>query len=697
MKYDNKLNSTNIIIFFIRNICILELIFLNKIYLIYMKNIIVLFSLLLFSNVYAIDKTNIAASTDDPDLFNILDMKVSTAAKYEQNVNEAPASVTIITSDDIDRYGYKTLIDVLSSVRSFNIRTDRDYFYTGVRGIESPNGYNNTIVIMINGHITNENVYNSPSLWYDFSLDMSIIDRIEIIRGPGSSLYGTGAMTATINIITKSGKKFDGLSVSSSTGTEKFFELKSTFAKNFDDFDFLLSANYTENEGSDLYFKEFDTPGTNSGISKGLDWLRANSIFLSASYSGFTLNSNYNYYKKGLPTAPYETIFNNSNTFSLDTRFFVDLSYSKSVSQDLSLTGKIYFDNYKYDGTYAYDTLEHDSDLGEAYGINFMATYDIFDNNRFIAGLESKFINNSDYKLWNDASVTLFDKNNPYNVYSMYFQDCYQFLEYFSVTGGIRYDKYSNYGDAITPKLAFIWNPLKTTTLKLLYNEGFRIPNIYETLYTDYRTQKSNEKIKPEKIRTYELVVENKISDVISSTFSIFDYNYNDMITLITDENDGLSQFQNYSMVSSRGVEIEFDIRLQNGIWAYTSYSYQSVLNKSDESKIPNSPENIFNAGLSYANNYFTVSLESVYESGRETFYQNETEPFIILNSYIKINPNFGKDSDNSFDFMKYISASLKFHNIFDVNYSLPAGLDYKQDGIQQLGRYFIFELSCRF
>jgi iron complex outermembrane receptor protein len=643
---------------------------------------------------------DITAKDNTPDsleLINILDMKVSTASKYEQNVNEAPASVTIITSDDIDRYGYKTLIDVLSSTRSFNVRTDRNYFYTGTRGIESPNGYNNTIVVMINGHIINENVYNSPSLWYDLALDMSIIDRIEIIRGPGSSLYGTGAMIATINIITKNGKKYDGLRFSSSSGTDNFFEIEGTFAKKIDDFDFLLSATYVENEGSDLYFKEFDTPETNSGIAKGIDWLRANSIFISSSYLGFTLNSNYTYYNKGVPGAPYETIFNNSNTVSLDKRFFADLSYSKNVSSDLSLTGKIYFDHYKYEGTYAYDTLEYESDLGEAWGINFLATYDLFINNRLIAGIESKFINNSDYKLWNDANIKLFDKNNPYEVYSMYLQDSYQFLEYFSVTGGIRYDNYSNYGNAITPKLAFIWNPLKSTTLKLLYNEGFRIPNIYETLYTDYRTQKSNEQLKPEKIRTYELVTEVKISEAISTTISIFDYNYYYMISLVVDESDGLSQFQNYSKVTSKGVEIELNMRLMNGVRAYTSYSYQSVINIIDNSKIPNSPENIFNAGLSYTNNLFTISIESVYESERETFYESKTEPFIILNSFLKINPKFEKDIDNSFDFLKYLSASIKIQNIFDVYYTLPAGLDFMQNGIQQLGRYFIFELSCRF
>lgn len=165
---------------------------------------------------------SVFAQEEEPDLSidSLLNTQISTAAKYAQSASEAPASVTIISSEDIQRYGYRTLQDVFMRVFGFYVSNDRNYAYLGVRGFSRPTDYNNRIQLLINGHTLNENIFGSVSISTEFSIDLNAVERIEIVRGPGSALYGTSAMLAVVNIITKTGNSVDGLGVSGEAGNE---------------------------------------------------------------------------------------------------------------------------------------------------------------------------------------------------------------------------------------------------------------------------------------------------------------------------------------------------------------------------------------------------------------------------------------------------------------------------------------------
>jgi len=115
-------------------------------------------------------------------LEELLNVRISTAVKYEQTIREAPASVTIITSEDIERYGYRTLDEVLMSVRGFYTRNDRNYVYMGVRGLSRPGDYDNRILVLVNGHTLNENIYGAPFFGTDLGMNLAVIERIEIVR-----------------------------------------------------------------------------------------------------------------------------------------------------------------------------------------------------------------------------------------------------------------------------------------------------------------------------------------------------------------------------------------------------------------------------------------------------------------------------------------------------------------------------------
>jgi outer membrane receptor for ferrienterochelin and colicin len=150
----------------------------------------------------------------------LMHVQVEGAAFHPQTLQDAPASVTIITAEDIRKYGYRTLGEALSAVRGFYLSNDRTYETMGMRGFSLPGDYASHLVIMVNGHNMADNVFDFMLFFGNyFPIDMNLIKRIEIIRGPSSALYGSNAIFATINVITKSPDEVGPLTVTADTGS----------------------------------------------------------------------------------------------------------------------------------------------------------------------------------------------------------------------------------------------------------------------------------------------------------------------------------------------------------------------------------------------------------------------------------------------------------------------------------------------
>src|SRR4029079_10258809 len=162
--------------------------------------------LLAFTPAWA-DDTNPGAPQQDLTsltLEQLLNVQVEGAALHPQTLRDAPASVTVITAEDIYKYGYRTLGEALQSVRGFVLTNNRTYQTIGVRGFNLPWDYGSRVLVMVNGHDLADHVFDSM-LWFgdDFPIDMRVVKQIEIIRGPSSALYGSNGEFTTINVITK--------------------------------------------------------------------------------------------------------------------------------------------------------------------------------------------------------------------------------------------------------------------------------------------------------------------------------------------------------------------------------------------------------------------------------------------------------------------------------------------------------------
>ncbi len=631
------------------------------------------------------------------ELRSIQVVTVSGASSYQQKVTEAPSSVSVITADDIQKFGYRTLADILRSVRSFYITNDRNYSYAGVRGFNRPGDYNTRILLLVDGHRINDNVYDSAEIGTEFMLDVDLIERIEIIRGPGSSLYGSNAFFGVINIITKAGKDVSGVEVSTSAASFDTYYGRATYGReNPSGLKVLLSGSSYGSKGTqNLYYPEFDTPANNNGIANNKDGDRFKSAFAKITFQDFTFEGAYGYRKKGVPTASFGTVFNDSANSTIDEHSYLDLAYRHNYGHESSVLARIYYDAYNFTGNYALNyppiTVNRDTATGRWWGGELRYTGIFFEKDKVTVGAEYQDNIRQDQANFDLVPYYLnFDIKKDSHLWALYAQDEYRMFDTVLLNIGVRHDYYSTFGGETNPRLALIYSPFDKTTFKLLYGTAFRTPNVYEFFYDDGATQKANPDLKPEKITTYELVYEQYLGSYVRSSLSAFRYRIKDLITSITDPADGLFQFENVNRVEATGGELEVEGAWPNGMRCRISYTYQKATDMSTGELLTDSPEHLakINVVLPVYKEWLFADPEVQYTSRRKTSAGNYADDFVVANLTI-----FGRD------LAKGLDASVSVYNLFDKKYGDPtAGPPQQiQDVIVQDGRNYRVKLTYRF
>ena len=285
------------------------------------------------------------------------------ASKHEQKVTEAPSAVSIVTADDIKKQGYRTLADVLRSVRGFYVTYDRGYNYIGMRGMNIPGDFGGRLLITVDGHRMNDPIYDSAASGMDFILDVDLIERVEVIRGPGSSLYGNNAFLGVINVITRKGGDVNGAEVSGSAATFDTYTGRITYGNKFTNgVELMISGTYYDSAGNrDLYYPEFSA--INNGVAHDMDGGWAGSGFASISWNGLSFEGGYVNRQKTWPTAPYSspgatTIFNDPSFVTTDKRGYANLQFQHTFENEWELLTSVSYDYYQYAGVYPYDYLD---------------------------------------------------------------------------------------------------------------------------------------------------------------------------------------------------------------------------------------------------------------------------------------------------------------------------------------------------
>lgn len=630
----------------------------------------------------------------------LMKIKIDTvygASGYEQLVTEAPASVSIVTSDEIKKYGYRTLADLLQAVRGFSITNDRNYSYAGIRGFGRPGDLNSRFLLLVDGIRQNDSIYDMAAIGTDFILDIDLVERVEIIRGPSYSLYGSNALLAVVNVITRKVQGLDGVEISGDAGSFGTYKGRFSYGKRIGPgIETLLSGSIYDSAGQDLFFQKFDSPATNNGWAVGCDGDRFGSAFAKVTLRDFTLEGAFISRTKVIPTASYKTVFNNPGTKTVDERAFLDLKYEHNFSGEFSMLSRISFHQYNYDGRYMYDravpggpdALVANIDTGRDawWGGEIQFTRELFNSHKLIWGGEFRDIFRMDQKNY-DTSVYVDDKRHSWNG-AFYVQDEYEILEDLILNAGLRYDHFETFGDTVNPRIALIYSPFSLTTLKFIYGTAFRAPNGYELYYADVLTMKPNPELKEEKITSYELVLEQYLGSHFRGTVVGYYSLIRDLISQTTDPNDGLLIFRNLGRAEIKGVELELEGKLDSGLTGRASYAWQDARNARTGEWLTNSARHLVKINLQapLVKERVFVGLEEQYTSRKKTVTGNEAGSFFITNVTL-----FSRN------LLKNLEVSGSVYNLFDKKYGVPVGAEIPQDIIEQDGRSFRVKITYQF
>jgi len=628
-------------------------------------------------------------------LMNLDVPKVYAASKLEQKTTEAPSSITIVTDDEIKKYGYRTLADVMQSVQGFNVSYDRNYAFLGARGT-SLGDFNSRVLLLVDGHRINENLTDGAFIDTAFILDIDLVDRVEIIRGPGSVLYGNNAFFGVINVITRQSRQLNGLETSFDYGAFDTYKGRVTFGKQFTNgVNLLLSGTIYDSAGAErLFYKEFDTPAQNNGIAQNMDGDSYRSFFGSLGYTDFTFEGAFNRRNKVNPTAQFDlTTFNDPRLRTVDERGYAALKFAHSFPDVVDVTAQAYYDHYTHDigfpqsvivGTNVlFSAFTTEQDRGEWWGAELQLNKTLWERHVISLGGEYRDDFLQEQRVSGQTPV-----ERSRQSHGVYLQGDFALLTNLHFNGGVRYDQYGDFDPAFDPRLALIYNPCKESTFKAIYGTAFRAPNFTEL--SDPRFQN----IRPEKITGFELVYEQEIGQHLRSSLSGF---YNQMDHLIVFNSGSFTNFD----ARSKGMELALEGSWAGGIRGRASYSFQDTRNDTVAWQMPDSPNHLlkFNLSLPLVRDKLFAGVELQYTSDRRTLHNTTDasgQPITVqggnAGAYGIVNLTLFSQK-----LIKNLEMSAGVYNLLDRRYEDPASHFHVQDVIEQDGRTFRLKLAYRF
>lgn len=624
---------------------------------------------------------------------------VSSASRYQQKVTEAPASVTIVTAEDIRHHGHRTLAEVLRSVRGVYVTYDRNYSNFGIRGFGRPGDFNTRILLLVDGHRMNDDLYDSALIGAEAILDVDLIERVEVIRGPGSTLYGSNAFFGVINVVTRKGAHIDGLEAAVDGGSFDAHRERLTYGTQFlSGLEAAVSGSHYDSNGQrSLYYREFDTPENNDGVAQDADAENAHNLYASLAYRGWTLSSAHSRRDKQVPTASFGTHFNGGEN-TTDERFYIDLSHQRNLLGNTQFSGRLSYDRYDYRADYPYNYAapgdpplvvnSHDDNYGEGISVELNVARRIADRHAVVIGgalRESPTLYQSNY---NDGQTYNFQDTRRARSYGLYAQDEVSFGDRLTVVAGLRHDQFSVFGSQSSPRLAVIGKPWRRTTAKLLFGQAYRAPNAYELYVESVGFSKPNPGLGPEKIRTYELVFEQYFAERANVNVSTYRYEIKDLISQEQDPNDGLFFFRNRDRVMAEGIELGLNATGAAGWVARASYALQRARDEATGEQLTNSPRQLAKGDLAMplGTERLRAGLDVQYATSSRTVAGRDSPGFFVTNVTLST-PRVWRRVD--------LSASA--YNVLDEDYAYPGSTSHVQDEIPQDGRSFRLKATYRF
>ena len=604
---------------------------------------------------------------------------VSVASKREESVYDAPSVVNVISTEEIRRFGAQTLADLVNRMTNTHMVSSAvlPMFSTSIRGT-SINHIDNHILVLMNGRPIRDNFGGGTNIDIYSRFPVDMIERIEVIRGPGSVLYGTNAFGGVINLITKKANGKNAVKVSTTYGSfdTKKVDISTQYKK--DDFGLYASASKLNSDGWDYGLT--DTTGTYAQFDAGSS---GSQIVLNASYGGLSLNSIFGKYQlRAMPAV----IVHPSGEHDV-WRNFIDIGYTHNLSDKWEASF-----NTTYNGHNIY-VAHIDQETIESRGILFEATT----KGHLTDKIDVIFGGTYDH---HDGSLG--PAASDYNTYraGIYAQGDYRATDWLKLTAGLQVNQPKGINKDISPRFAAVLNLNKEWGAKLLYGQSFRTA-FGAISFNNNAVFTGNPNLEPEKLETYEAQL---LYHPANYDFALTYYN-----STMTDTHErqvvgGVTTVRNSSNdITLQGIEFEGKARLSDE-WNLTgSLSYQYSEDEDGQNDVTFSPNLMAKFGISYDKDNYSLGVFNSYfsEAGKS---ENSRTGVAVVNppadAYNLMTANFEVDLSDKvkISMSQKTTFTLFFDNILDENIHYPDTNRFTVNSVpQRSGRAIYGRLSVTF
>ncbi|MCV6639090.1 TonB-dependent receptor [Candidatus Albibeggiatoa sp. nov. NOAA] len=567
--------------------------------------------------------------------------KTAIATGTTQYADRAPAVTSVITAQDIEAMGARTLEDILQSVPGLQVSYN---WYNipiySIRGISSV--YNPEILVLLNGARMSDNYTGSKGVFWS-GIPVSTISRVEVIRGPGSALYGADAFAGVINIVTKSGQEIDGTEAGFRIGNQNTQDIWLLHGHEWNGFELSAMLNFGNTDGhrrivesdAQTYWDQvLDTNVSDAPGHYGSEITTYDARFDIAKDNWRLRAGVHKADDMGAGTGVAQAL--DDRQPMQDRKINAELIYN---NQDLSenwgvkanfnylhtaRTAFFYaFPEGAFGGAYPIGYIGAPSNYSENSQLNLSAIYRGFKGHQIQLGAGYGY-----YDMYKVTATQNFGKNpfaegripttqlldisdTPYlfiseNARSSWFafiQDSWAIDTNWELTTGLRYDRYSDFGSVFNPRLGLVWEADEDLIVKLLYGEAFRAPAFQELYTQNNPVTLGNPDLKPEKVKTWELVFNYSLHNDLNFALNLFRYDIEDKIAIVP---FGGSEHGFGNEEKWRGMGGEFEMRWKTSSKSSLlfNYSYQSSKNKVTDLDLPSAPKQTAFARVDYLLGY---------------------------------------------------------------------------------------------
>jgi len=507
------------------------------------KAFIFIFSFFLFFYAIFVFSFNLIAETtitdNNTDIFSMsLDdlakIEVSIANLVPTDINLAPGVVTIVTREEIQRLNPRNVTDILNLTNEFNVVVEG--LHAPLLQLRGTGNRQDHVLMLIDGHRLNSQLFGGITYVIN-DIPVEIIDRIEIIRGPGSAIYGSNAFEAVINLITLPQKNSEKGLVYSKLGSFDTYTGGINYKYKKNDYHIVLSASGYSTDGDDEDY-------TDRSAYKGKVnfWQRTNNIYAHINKGKLSLLA----FRSEENDGPFIGIsqYLGDKTDRKYTTTAIEGKYETDLGVYGALTAKLYYDQFDYDCFWEnlpprlyppkgllLDYTASDYRLGSE--LIWKKTF--FENHNLLLGgnfdktelfdttIEQIIRTNLNLKSVSDEWM---EPEENYH-YSFFIQDQFKIFDKYHLTIGARFDDYDKYGNSFNPRLAISYPFGKYNHIKFLYGSAFRAPSYYESNTNLNGGLIPNPDVKPEQLETFEIEYGFHKNDV--------NFKINSFYTTITD------------------------------------------------------------------------------------------------------------------------------------------------------------------